>query len=131
MEYTRNGISVFDGMNHSLWRRRLNFFLKSHGFDVWQAIMDCYKALTTPPTNKDGKKLCENNSKAMNSILSGMVSSVYVKVMHCDSVEDIWDKLQNVYEGGTKDKGTKLQIYRGKFEPLKTKEDEDIAIHFL
>jgi hypothetical protein len=131
MEYTRNGTSVFDGMNYSLWRRRLKFFLKSHGFDVWQAIMDCYKALTTPPTNKDGKKLCENNSKAMNSILSGMVSSVYVKVMHCDSAKDIWDKLQNVYEGDEKFKGAKLQTYRGKFEQLEMKEGEDIATYFL
>jgi hypothetical protein len=63
--------------------------------------------------------------------LGGLVRSMYVKVMHCDSAKDIWDKLQNVYEGDAKVKGAKLQTYRGQFEQLKMKEDEDIATYFL
>jgi hypothetical protein len=47
--------------------------------------------------------------------------------MHCKTAKDIWDKLQNIYEGYTKFKGAKLQIIRAKFEQLKMKEDEDIA----
>jgi len=73
----------------------------------------------------------ENNSKAMNVILSCLVGLVYVKVTHCDSVKEIWDKLQNVYEGDAKVKGAKLQTYREQFEHLKMKEDEDIATYFL
>jgi hypothetical protein len=41
------------------------------------------------------------------------------------------DKLQKHYEGDAKVKGAKLQTYRGKFEQLKMKEDEDIASYFL
>jgi hypothetical protein len=85
----------------------------------------------TPPTDKDGKKLDENNSKDKNVILSGLTDSVHVKVMHCDSAKDLWDKIQNIYEGDAKVKGTKLQTYRGQFEQLKMKEDEDIAAYFL
>jgi hypothetical protein len=51
--------------------------------------------------------------------------------MHCDSTKEIWDKLQNVYEGDAKVKGAKLQTYRSQFEQLKMKEDEDIAAYFL
>jgi hypothetical protein len=51
--------------------------------------------------------------------------------MHCDNAKDIWDKLQNIYEGDAKVKGAKLQTYRGQFEQLKMKEDEDIATYFL
>jgi hypothetical protein len=36
-------------------------FLQGHGFDVWKSIVDGYKAPTTPPTERDGKKLSENN----------------------------------------------------------------------
>jgi hypothetical protein len=43
----------------------------------------------------------------------------------------IWDKPQNVYEGDAKVKGAKLQTYRGQFEQLKMKEDEDITAYFL
>jgi hypothetical protein len=38
-------------------------FLQEQRFDVWQSIVDEYAAPTTPPTDKDGKKLNENNSK--------------------------------------------------------------------
>jgi hypothetical protein len=51
------------------------------------------KILATPPIDNDGKKLSQNNSRDKNVILNGLVDSIYVKVMHCDSAKDIWDKL--------------------------------------
>jgi hypothetical protein len=50
---------------------------------------------------------------------------------HCKSAKDIWDKLRNIYEGDTKVKKEKLQTYRGQFEQLKMKEDENISSYFL
>jgi hypothetical protein len=47
--------------------------------------------------------------------------------MHCHSTREIWDKLQNVYEGYVKVKEAKLWTYRGQFEQLEMKESEDIA----
>jgi hypothetical protein len=96
-------------------------FLQAHGFDVWQSIVDGYKEPTTHPTNRDGNKLSENNSKAKGTILSSLVDLVFVKVMHCDSAKFIWDKFQNIYEGDAKVKRAKLQISKDKFEQLKMK----------
>jgi hypothetical protein len=73
----------------------------------------------------------ENNSKDKGTILRSLVDSIFVKVMHCDSAKDLWDKIQNIYEGDAKVKGAKLQIFRAKFEQLKMKEDEDIASYLL
>jgi hypothetical protein len=56
---------------------------------------------------------------------------VFTKVTHYKSTKEIWDKLQNIYEGDTKFKTTKLQTYRGQFEELKMKEDEDITTYLL
>jgi hypothetical protein len=63
--------------------------------------------------------------------LNGLSDTVFTKVSHCKSTKDIWDKLQYIYEGDTKVKAAKLQIYRGQFEQLKMKEDEDITAYFL
>jgi hypothetical protein len=76
-------------------------------------------------------KLRENNCKATNALLNGLSDTVFTKVAHCKSVKEIWDKLRNIYEGDTKVKVSKLQTYRGRFEQLKMKEDENITTYFL
>jgi hypothetical protein len=106
-------------------------YVQARGFDVWKSVIDRYKELVNPPTNNDGSKLSQNNLRAKNAILNGLVDSIYVKVMHCNYAKEIWDKLQNVYDGDAKVKGAKLQTYRGQFEQLKMKEEEDIAAYFL
>jgi hypothetical protein len=47
------------------------------------------------------------------------------------SAKEIWEKLRNIYEGDSKVKAAKLQTYRGQFEQLKMKKDEDITSYFL
>jgi hypothetical protein len=131
MEYTKIGAPRFDGQNYTFWNKRMKTFLQAQGFDVWKSIVDGYTTPATPPTDRDGKKLSENNSKDKGTILRSLVDSIFVKVMHCDSAKDLWDKLQNIYEGDAKVKGAKLQIFRAKFEQLKMKEDEDIAAYLL
>jgi hypothetical protein len=106
-------------------------YIQAHGFQVWQSIVDRYTAPTVPPKNDKEVKLGENNSKATNSLLNGLSDTIFTKVAHCKFTKEIWDKLQNIYEGDTKFKATKLQTYRGQFEQLKMKEDEDITAYFL
>lgn len=43
--------------------------------------------------------------------------------MQCKSKKELWDKLQNIYEGDGRVKKEKLQTHRGQFENLKTRED--------
>jgi hypothetical protein len=76
-------------------------------------------------------KLGQNNSKATNAPLNGLGESIFIKVAHCKSTKEIWDKLRNIYEGYSKVKAAKLQTYKGQFEQLKMKEDENIAAYFL
>jgi hypothetical protein len=109
----------------------MKVFLQTQGVDIWQDVIKEYKVPTTIPIDCTGKRLYENNSKAMYAILGGLAGSKFVKVMHCASAKEIWDKLKNVYEGDTKVKSAKLQSYRSQFESLKMEEYEDIATYFL
>jgi hypothetical protein len=106
-------------------------YIQAQGFQVWQSIVDGYIAPSIPPTNDKAVKLSENNSKAINTLLDGLSDMVFTKIAHCKSAKEIWDKLRNIYEGDSKVKAAKLQTYRGQFEQLKMKEDEDIATYFL
>ena len=95
--------------------------------------MNTYDIPANPPAYVRGteKKNYEDNSKAMNAILSDLTKSIFVKVMHCETTKEIWDKLKSIYEGDDKVKGVKLHTYRGQFENLKMREDENIAAYFL
>jgi hypothetical protein len=123
----KNGIPQFDGQKYAFWTIRMMTYIQAHGFQVWESIVDGYTTPAVPPTNDTAIKLGENNSKDTNALLNGLSDTVFTKVAHCKSAKDIWDKLQNIYEGYTKVKEANLQTYRGQFEQLKMKEDEDIA----
>jgi hypothetical protein len=100
-------------------------------FDIWQSVVIGYIAPTTPPTGASGKKPSANNAKVMNVILCGLLESDFVKVMHCGSTKEIWDKLQNIYEGDGKVNKEKLQTHRRQFESLEMKDVENVAIYLL
>jgi hypothetical protein len=84
-----------------------------------------------PPTNDKAMKLSQKNSKATNALLNGIGEWVFTKFSHCKSAKEIWDKLQNIYEGDSKVKVVKLLTYKGQFEQLKMKEYENISTYIL
>jgi hypothetical protein len=92
-----------------------------------QVVVDGYKVLATPPIDKDGNKIEENDYRAKNVIHNGLTELVYTKIVDYESAKEIWEKLKNIYEGDAKVKGAKLQTFRVKFKQLKMKEDENIA----
>ena len=107
-------------------------FLQSHGLNVLLVVENGYKVLdATPVEGATKRRLMECNSKAMYAIQGGLIGSKFVKVMHCTSAKEIWEKLKNVYEGDGKVKGAKFQTYIRQFEHSKMKEDEYIVAYFL
>jgi hypothetical protein len=106
-------------------------YIQAQGFEICQSIVDGYTTPIVPPTNDKAVKLGQNNSKATNALLNGLSETIFTKVAHCKSAKEIWEKLQNIYEGDSKFKATKLEIYRGQFKQLKMKEDKNIAAYFL
>jgi hypothetical protein len=127
---SNNKAPLFNGEGYALWKIRMKNFLLALGFDIWQSVVDGYIAPTTPPKDSGGKKICNDNSREVNGILAGLTNSICVKVMHCKSAKEIWDKLEAVYEGDDKVKEAKLQTYRTQFENLKMKEEENIVEYF-
>jgi hypothetical protein len=76
-------------------------------------------------------KLGQNDSKVKNALLNGISETIFTKIAHCKYAKEIWDKLQNIYEGDSKVKEAKFQTYRGQFKQFKMKKDENIAAYFL
>ena len=70
------------------------------------------------------------DAKAKDLIISGLIESVYLKVLSCKTAKEVWGKLENIYAGDSKVKEAKLQIFRTQFEQLKMREDEYIVAYF-
>ena len=83
--------------------------LMSLGWKVWVATEREYKI--TDDNVELGQY--EGNAKSLNSILSGLTNTVFVKVMQCKIAKQAWDKLKIIYEGASKVKESKLQTYSG------------------
>ena len=106
---TKTGTPLFDGLNYAFWSIRMKVYLQAQGIDIWKMIVNTYNIpSTTSTTTATDHKNFEDNSKAMNALLSGLTETVFVKVMHCETAKEIWDKLINIYEGDDKIKGAKL-----------------------
>ena len=91
----------------------MKHYLMALGLGIWSAIKHNYTTLATPTIGIARKNLSDNNSNAIGAILNGLTDSVFVKIMHCCSAKDMWDKLQKIYEGDDKIKKEKLQTHIG------------------
>eukprot|EP00253_Pinus_taeda_P022500 PITA_22500 len=126
MEYTKNRVLLFNGNKYALWSGRMEVHLLEQGYEVWEIVDKGF----TPISDEHGKKNMVCDAKAKDLIISGIIESIYLKVLSCKTVKEVWGKLENIYVGDSNVKEAKLQIFREKFNQLKMREDEDIAAYF-
>jgi hypothetical protein len=74
---------LFKGDDYVFWRIRMKSHLIALGFDIWKYVEDRYTAPYSPPIYATTNKLCNENSRVVNAILSGLSINVLVKVIHC------------------------------------------------
>ena len=87
----------------------MKLFLQSWGLNVWTVVENGYTILdTNPVVGTIERRLMKCNAKTMYVIQGSLIGSKFVKVMHCTSTKEIWDKLKNVCEGDGNVKGAKL-----------------------
>ncbi|XP_057868003.1 uncharacterized protein LOC131075194 [Cryptomeria japonica] len=106
-------------------------YLVSIDLNVWNIVTSKYVVPSTIPTDPDAKTQYELNARAKHAILCGLTKDVFVKVMHCTSAHEIWNKLETIYQGDAKVKESKILTLKNQFESLRMKEDETIASYFL
>jgi hypothetical protein len=82
--FSTNKAPRFDGSEYVFWKIRMQEFFMSLGYDVWDSVVNGYKAPNTPPTDTTEIRLSNNNSRAINVILCGLTkSSIYQSHVLC------------------------------------------------
>jgi hypothetical protein len=87
--FSTNKAPLFDGSNYALWSIRMKHYFSTLGFDVWSTVKNGYTTLETPHVDTIGKRINDNKSKAMGTIMNDLVDSIFVKVMHCTSAKEM------------------------------------------
>lgn len=73
-EYSKLGLSQFDGTNYALWSIQMKLFLQSQELDVWMAVKNGYTGHTTTPVRTTiERRLMECNEKVVYSLLGGLI----------------------------------------------------------
>ena len=105
--------------------------LMSLGYKVCRSVEKEYAVPDDVPIDEGELSQYEANAKDLNAILSGLTHSIFLKVMQCKTSKHAWEKLKCIYEGTSKVKEYKLHAYKGQFENIKMKEEENIAEYIL
>ena len=103
-------LPLFDCTNFYFWKKRMSYYLMSHGLEVWNDDLNGYNAPPTLPTDEDERKAYIAKEKALNSIMSGITNFEFAKVLNYASAKEVWDKLVSLYDG----KGT-ITLINGKW----------------
>eukprot|EP00253_Pinus_taeda_P002313 PITA_02313 len=95
MEYTKNRVPLFNGNNYALWSGRMQVHLLAQGYGVWEIVEKGF-ALTQ---DEQGKKNMLHDAKAKDLIMSGLIESIYLKVLSCKTAKERVDETKNTLEG--------------------------------
>ncbi|XP_059068312.1 uncharacterized protein LOC131858859 [Cryptomeria japonica] len=126
-----NRAPLFDGNDYVFWKVKMEAFIHSLDVRMWDVVTTKYNVPASVPTDADEKLKFELDKKARYALLCGLARDVFAKVIYCKSANDIWVKLETIYQGDDKVKESKLITLKTQFDNLKMSDDETIAAYFL
>ena len=70
------------------------------------------------------------NSKAINTILCGVSTDEFHRILHVKIAKEVWTILETTYEGTKKVKDTRLQMLTTRFEEVKMSDNESFDFFY-
>ncbi|KAH9698504.1 Integrase catalytic domain-containing protein [Citrus sinensis] len=130
--------SFFDGNDYAYWKTRMRIYLQALDYEIWEVVCDG----PFMPTFKDEvgddipkpssqwseleKRKMSLNSKAMNALFCAIDKKEFHRVSSCESAQEIWNKLEVVYEGTNQVKESKISRYTRQYELFQMEQNENV-----
>ncbi|KAH9734285.1 hypothetical protein KPL71_017316 [Citrus sinensis] len=128
----------FDGNDYPYWKTRMRIYLQALDYEIWEIVNDGPFMLLTKnearedipkPSrewNKFEKRKASLNSKAMNVLFCALDKKEFYRVSSCESANEIWHKLEVVYEGTNQVKESKISRYTRQYELFQMEQNENV-----
>ena len=119
--------NVYGELYH-IWVVKMRFYLRSQG--LWNVVVTDSDPppLNANPTIAQMKAHEEEKlkkDKAITCLHSGLADHIFTKITNLETPKQVWDKLQNEFEGSNRVKAVKLAFKR-EFELIKMKDNESV-----
>ncbi|KAH9763009.1 hypothetical protein KPL70_001028 [Citrus sinensis] len=113
----------FDGNDYPYWKTRMRIYLQALDYEIWEIVNDGpFMPLTKNEVGEDipkpsrdwndfEKRKASLNSKAMNALFCALDKKEFHRVSSCESANEIWHKLEVVYEGTNQVKESKISRF--------------------
>ncbi|KAH9745941.1 hypothetical protein KPL70_004261 [Citrus sinensis] len=128
----------FYGNDYAYWKTRMRIYLQALDYEIWEVVCDG----PFMPTFKDEvgddipkpssqwseleKRKMSLNSKAMNALFCALDKKEFHRVSSCESAQEIWNKLEVVYEGTNQVKKSKISRYTRQYELFQMEQNENV-----
>jgi LTR polyprotein gag-polypeptide-like protein len=119
-------IPIFDGSNYAFWKRKMQMHLIAIDLDVWEVVNAGYRIEDPVIPNINDKRNIQNNARAATAIFMGLQEHDFNRVSTMDSAKEIWDTLEQIYEGSDTLKKSKRGLLESKLERFEYEHGEDI-----
>ncbi|KAH9688251.1 hypothetical protein KPL70_015081 [Citrus sinensis] len=128
----------FDGNDYPYWKIRMRIYLQALDYEIWEIINDGpFMPLTKNEVGEDipkpsrdwnefEKRKASLNSKAMNALFCALDKKEFHRVSSCESANEIWHKLEVVYEGTNQVKESKISRYTRQYEMFQMEQNENV-----
>ena len=127
----------FDGSDYPHWKFKMELYLDCDSIKLWKIVRKGWEPPKDTVNGIESKVDRDNwnaihqkgnhkNKKAMITIVSS-ISREGVKLQHCTSVKEIWQTLENHYEGNVQVRSKKVQLHMYEYELFKMKSYETIT----
>ncbi|KAH9752602.1 mitochondrial substrate carrier family protein [Citrus sinensis] len=128
----------FDGNDYPYWKTRMRIYLQVLDYEIWEIVNDgSFMPLTKNEVGEDipkpsrewnefEKRKASLNSKAMNALFCALDKKEFHRVSSCESANEIWHKLEVVYEGTNQVKECKISRCTRQYELFQMEQNENV-----
>jgi hypothetical protein len=96
-------VPILDEENYSAWRIEMKVHLKEIGEGVWKATIGGSVPLKNKSKFVAQRKEKKNDAFSLNTILSGLSSSIKESMGQCTTAKDLWINLEETYQSKKED----------------------------
>ncbi|KAH9723798.1 hypothetical protein KPL70_007263 [Citrus sinensis] len=128
----------FDSNDYPYWKTRMRIYLQALDYEIWEIVCDGpFMPLIKNEVGEDipkpsrewnelEKRKASLNSKAMNALFCALDKKEFHRVSSCESANEIWHKLEVVYEGTNQVKESKISRYTRQYELFQMEQNESV-----